>query len=170
MKNLYFFKYVAILLLLTRSFSCQNMDTQKEVIEPLVPDDEVIAFFEEHLPTFACATSDCFFVDIDKIDNVCLKINSVDEFRKISSCSSTILPVIDFNCYTLIIGQYYATPSSGYSIVGQNLIIEAKKMELNLIVEIMENGWGLSLLCNLYYWGIYPKINNEHIIVNVKYQ
>ena len=58
-------KFSVILLLMAGSFSsCERMNTSEEVFEPIVPDDNVIAFFEEHLPPCTGMASDCFFVDV----------------------------------------------------------------------------------------------------------
>ena len=161
-------KNAAVVLLITGNVSCQMIVNSEEVIEPIVPDDVVTVFFEEHLPPYSGMTSDCFFVDIDKKENRCLIINSDEDFRKNFSCSSNILPVIDFKSYTLIIGQYYSLPGTAYSIVEQKLIIESKKMDLNLFVRAPEGSY--AVLSNLYYWGIYPKTNNKSISVNINYK
>ena len=134
-------------------------------IEPIIPEDDVIAFFDEHLPPYSGMTSDCFFVDIDEKENRCLMINSVEEFRKNFSCSSDMLPEIDFKSYTLIMGQYYFMPGTSYSVAKQNLIVESNKMELNLYVKVPEGSY--CVLSNMYYCGIYPKIRNKSISVNV---
>ena len=158
------FQITAIVLIMAGSFSCATMNTSEEVIEPIIPDDDIIAFFEEHLPPYSGMTSDCFFVDIDKKENRCVMINSDEEFRKNFSCSSNNLtPVIDFKSYTLIIGQYYYMPGSGYIVVNQSLIVKSEKMELNLHVKVPESSF--AVLSHLYYWGIYPKIQNKPVRV-----
>ena len=167
-------KITAMLQLLVLVFvaaSCSNDNMSEnitEVIEPIVPNDDVIAFFEEHLPSYSGMISDCFFVDIDKKENRCVMINNDKEFRKNFSCSFDMLPVIDFKSHTLIIGQYYSTPGTFYSVVEQNLIIESNKMKLTLFVSVPEGSY--TVLSHLYYWGIYPKIINKSISVNINYK
>ena len=85
------------------------MNTSESIIEPVTADFEVISFFEEHLPSFSgTRISECFFVDeIYKpySENKWTKyvlINSMDEFKKNISCSSDLLPDINFNFYTLL--------------------------------------------------------------------
>jgi hypothetical protein len=139
------------------------MNTSDEVIKPITPNDEVSAFFEKYLPATSGTRSECFFVD-DKT-NKNLMINSVDDFRKIFSCSSDILPVVDFNLYTLIIGQYQM-PGTAYSISEFDIVV-SKKIELNIAVDCPKSTY--TVICPLYYWKIYPKIQNKSISVNIKY-
>ena len=160
-------KYVAILLLIVGNVSCQMMDTSEEVIEPIIPGDGVIAFFEEHLPPYSGAESDCFFVDIDHQKSICVLINSVEEFRNNFSCSSTMLPEIDFKSHTLIIGQYYPIRESSYKVINQELVVKSKEIELNLYVTSPE--YTFATQTRLYYWGIYPKLRNKPINVNIIY-
>ena len=162
-------KFIPIMLALAGSFSCQTIDTKidtkTDTIYPKVSDKNISVFFEEHLPIFSGSRSECFFVDNN--ENRCIMINSVDEFRKIFSCSKDLLPTIDFKSYTLIIGQYQM-PGTAYSVDEQSIIVESNKIELNINVQCPEGSLGV--ICPLYYWGIYPKIQNKPIIVNIEFQ
>jgi len=170
------FVFLPFLLILAVYFAgCEkgdknNKKTQEFQVEPIVPNDEVIAFFEKHLPTFSGIYSDCFLVDIDKKESACFIINSVEEFGNIFSCSSVTLPAIDFDSYTLIVGRYDYAPGTVYNVVGQNLIVESKKMELNLNVIIPEDG--LVRVNNSLYivenWSILP-VDLSIITVKLKY-
>jgi hypothetical protein len=157
------FKITTLLLALTGWLSCQTSD---EIIEPILPDNDVIVFFEKYLSEFSgISESECFFVD-EKYDNKLLIINSVDELRKNIFCSSAILPKIDFNSHSLIVGQYQMG-GSGYSVDTQNIVIDSKKMTLNISVKCSESSF--AVMCPLYYWGIYPKIQDKSIKINVKF-
>ena len=153
------------MMVLVGSFSCQSANTSEEIVKPIVQNDEINVFFEEHLPVFSGTRSECFFVDNN--ENKCIIINSTDELRKIFSCSIDLLPTIDFKSYTLIIGQYQM-PGTAYSIDEQSILIESKKIELNINVQCPEGSFGV--ICPLYYWGIYPKIQNKTIDINIKFQ
>ena len=122
--------------LLFKSFEKETSDDQ--LVEPIVPDNDVTAFFEKHLPAISVTYSDCFLVDTDNKENICLTINDVDEFRNFFPCSTVSLPVIDFESYTLMVGRYRIFPI--HRIAGQNLIIKSKKMELNIKVKIPDDG------------------------------
>ena len=163
-----------VILMLVGNFSCQMMNPPEGIFEPVPADDEVIAFFEEHLPGFSGTTrSECFFVgEKDKPWSEdkwieCILINSMYEFKNNFSCSSDMLPAIDFKSYTLIVGMY-PMQSSGCSVDEQTITIGAKKIELNLKVKRPE--YALAVICPLYYWGIYPKFQNKSISVNIKYE
>ena len=167
-------KLIVIVLMLAGNFSCQTMNISEGIIEPVPADYEVIAFFEEQLPAFSgTRRSECFFIDeIDKpySEGKWTKhvlINSMDEFKKYFSCSSDLLPAIDFRFYTLIIGQQQMG-GSGYSVDEQNIIVESKKIELNITVKCPEGSF--AVICPLYYWGIYPKFQNKSISVNIIFQ
>jgi len=165
------FKYAVIVLLFAVGiFSCSasvepSFNGDENVIGSIIPNDDVTAFFEEHLPPYSGMESDCFFVDIDKKENRYVMINSVGEFKKNFSCSDDMLPVIDFASYTIIIGQCYYMGGTAYRVEEQNLTVESKKVKLNLFVRAPEAS--LAALTNLYYWGIYPKIKNKSISVNI---
>ena len=155
---------------LAGSFSCQTEDG----IKPIMPDEEVIVFFEEHLPRFSgTRISECFFAgeaekpwSEDKWTESVV-INSMDMFKNIFSCSSDMLPAIDFKFYTLIVGMHQMG-GSGCSVDEQTITIGAKKIVLNLKVKRPE--YAFAVICPLYYWGIYPKFQNKSISVNIKYE
>ena len=159
-------KYIVFFLAMV--ISVAGCDNSEEVIKQISPNNDVIVFFEEHLsPYSGGAESDCFFVDIDRQKSICVLINSVEEFRNNFSGSSTMLPEIDFKSHTLIIGQYCGMPGSGYYVADQNLILESKKLELNLYVKFPE--YTFAVETRMYYWGIYPKLRNKPINVNIIY-
>ena len=159
-------KFITIMMMLIGTFSCaEKGEFEDKVLKPIFPNDEVNVFFEEYLPAFSGIRSECFFDD-DK-ENMCVIINNVDEFRKFFSCSSTMLPVIDFKSYTLIVGQHQMG-GTGYSVDEQNLVVGSKRIELNIKVKCPEGSFGV--ICPMHYWGIYPKIQNKSISVNITFQ
>ena len=164
-----------VCLLLAGNHSCQTMNTSsEEVIEPVLPDDVVNVFFEKQLPAFSGFRSECFFVgdkykpnfEGDRSENLShtVVINNRDEFKKSIYCSTIELPAIDFSSYTLIIGQYQMS-GSGYRVAEQKIIVGPKRIELNIRVEVPE--YSFAVICPVYYWGIYPKVKNKPISVNI---
>ena len=138
------------------------------VYEPIIPCSKVTAFFEENLsPNSGSIPYGCFFVGTGTSENLCAIINSVDEFREISSCPAIMLPEIDFRLYMLVIGKYYPMSTAGHKVLGQNLIAGSEKFELNLIVS--KEGGAFGALSDLRHWGIYPKIKSD-IPVSVTYK
>ncbi len=117
---------------------------------------EVAAFFDEHLMEIR---------PLERIGNVCLAFNSMDELREIIPLP-TELPVIDFVQHTLIIGRYWAV--NGCSIQGHSIDdVESKKIVLNLKVERLTDGYYMET--EHYYWGLYPKLPPIPIEVNVSF-
>ena len=56
-------------------------------------------------------------------------------------------------------------PNSYYSVVEQ-YIRETEVLELNIFVQLPANGhW--PAFSNMYYWGIYPKLPNKKININI---
>ncbi len=126
--------------------------------------EEVSAFFEEHLPPVSGIKSDCFFVGED--GDKCLMIDSGEELKKILH-SPIELPNIDFGDHTLIIGQQ-VVPTTSFSIMSQNIDVGSEAITLNLTVKTPEAYY--AALSHLYYWGLYPKLDNNAIDVNVIYE
>ena len=115
------------------------------------------SFFNEGLPIGARSNS--FFVGSDKDE--CYLINNLNELKSIY-CGDKELPELDFNKYTLIIGQK-VMPKVFYPVLSQELEFFDKKCVLKLHVPALtaENTTGLPL----YYWALYPKLKTEDISV-----
>ena len=155
-------KFTALSAVLAGNFSCQS---KVETINPIMPSENIIVFFEEHLPVPPFPKSECFFVD-ENLDKSII-INSEEQFRNVFSCSAIILPAINFDLYTLIIGQHQM-PNIYYYVVKQNITIESNTHILNLTVDRPDGVW--PSFSTLYYWGIYPKMQNKSISVNLIHQ
>jgi hypothetical protein len=138
--------------------TCDDVESKK-TISPLVVDEQIIDFFDVALPTVT--KSNCFFVSTE--NDICYIINSMEDFQAIYSCDDK-LPEIDFTLYSLVLGQQ-KMPNSFYSVIEQN-IDETKGLELNLYVQLPSGGHWPSF-SQLYYWGIYPKLPNKKISVNI---
>jgi len=163
-------KFIAFLLIVVGCFSCQTTNTSEYIIlegaiKSTIPDDDVIAFFERYLPRPKPSIPlECFFFNHEDKEDKCVMINSIDEFREAFSCSSVMLPVIDFKSYTLIIGQHEIGNTCGY-LIEQEIVVESEELVLNINVTCPS--WALGVVGTLYYWGIYPKIESKSISVNV---
>ena len=161
-------KIITFMLICVIITTCKEREEEGEgiIIEHIIPNEEVTAFFEEYLPSSIHVFQECsFFAINDKSGDKCVMINSVDEFRKSFSCSSTTLPAIDFESYTLIIGHYTVMCICDY-VIEQEIVVKSKKVILNLIWHCPDGAYASSgMMC---YWGIYPKISNKNIIVEQK--
>ncbi len=153
------FLLIPFLFLIIGKVGCE----EKEQIKTILPETnlsvQIISFFESTLPT--TGESNCFF--LSENSDIYYLINSKEEFKAIYSCDNE-LPDIDFALYSIILGQK-RMPNSYYSVVEQN-IKETDILELNIFVQLPSDGvW--PAFSNMYYWGIYPKLPNKKINVNI---
>ena len=116
-------------------------------------------FFNYQLPIGK--RSKGFFVDSDK--NECYVINSLDELANIYKGDIPI-PEIDFEKYTLVIGQE-VMPDFYYPEYKQDLMFNEHKCHLTLYVPDFEFDTGYKPLQQFYYWSLYPKFSTEGVSV-----
>jgi hypothetical protein len=133
-------------------------------VQPVSVSGEVAIFFESYLPSNSGSRSECFFVDDN--ENRCLMINSAEELQAITHCSVE-LPAIDFDNFTLIIGQHEVS-SISYYLLSQSLDVESEKIVQSLRIKITESGW--TAMGMMYYWDLYPKLPKIPIVVDVIYE
>ncbi len=135
-----------------------------------IPSD-VAAFFKEHLPsTDRSLLSPVEFSFGDIVDNeglprlVCLTINDMDEFEAIAP-PDVELPDIDFGAYTLIIGQH-RMGDPGYILEKQGIDTTSDVMTLNLVYKHLQGG-SAQIITTFYYWGLYSKLPQKTINVEI---
>ncbi len=100
----------------------------------------------------------------DTSDTCCI-VNSMEELAQIYKGSKN-LPQIDFTSQTLIVGKV-TMPDDPFYVKGQSITETESALIHNLRVKDSENSW-----CQVYqmrYWGLYPKLPNKPIVVNVIY-
>ncbi|NDW12293.1 hypothetical protein D0T50_05240 [Bacteroides sp. 214] len=134
--------------------ACDESNDEK-IIYPITPEQEILHFFEEHLPVQTATKSDCFFLGNN--DELSYLINSFAELQSICDCNN--LPNIDFSQYSLIVGQKKVPNTSCF--VSEQRIIETNIIVLELTVDSNENNY--PAVSNMYYWGIYPKVANKKL-------
>ncbi len=127
--------------------------------------EELNVFFERYLPPISGGSSSfrCFFTEYSGVN--LLIINSFDELRA-HMLASIEPPAIDFDKYTLIIGRTMVTAPGCY-VADQNIIVDSENLKLNLIVEQPEIWDAITAL--QFHWGLYPKLPEMPIEVNVTY-
>ena len=130
--------------------------------------DAITDFFNSELPNSSYSKG--FFCSSPKNANVgektCIIINSKKELKDIYSGEKE-LPKIDFQQYSLVIGQVIM-PAAGYRCVKQELVRNTinTNLTLNLYVENMFE-YNPCIVVPLYYWGLYPKMQLSTVEVNV---
>ena len=123
-------------------------------------------FFDSELPFDTYSKG--LFVDSGKNvgEEICKIVNSRKEFEDIYS-GDKILPEIDFQQYTLVIGQIIM-PVWGYKCITQKIV--SATMDNSPIIDLyIENTYELNpaVLWPLYFWGIYPKMNLSNLKINI---
>lgn len=95
-------------------------------------------------------------------DSQCLVINQIEDLNLHFGDSS--FPEIDFNKYTLIVGQEIM-PEGFYTILRQELYNNTDNLQLNIYVPQINGGY--AMIQHLFYWGLYPKLCSSDITVNI---
>lgn len=124
-----------------------------------------IGFFKTYLPSSSSShpEPEFNFSEIDDRDIECFVINSMEEFEAVAP-PSVELPVIDFDKYTLIIGQHWMG-HPGYSFEKQAVDTESDKMTLNLVYKQLKGGTP-AIMTIFYFWGLYDKLPEKTLTVN----
>ena len=189
-KSMYTFGILALMLAGAACNNSDNGDPQGDEfpdgIQPVVLADELgdelgeelTAFFEEKLMLIGHSIfgedNDALLIGGGDYPDTCVMINSVEEFQTINfsdfeSADMTFeLPPIDFDVYTLVIGQYGA-PSHGVSLVEHRVVIESKEITMNILLK----SWDTLHTTDTWkkeYWGLYPKLPQLPIRVVRKFQ
>ena len=145
----------AVLLLLGGNLVACDDSKEPEVVgtPPVAASEEVTAFFTTHLPESSYNCSE-------------VKFNFSEEFEAVAP-PSVVLPVIDFEKYTLIIGQHLLG-DPGYSFEKQavDTDTESGKMTLNLVYSRM-GGASPTVITTFYIWGLYSKLPGSAIDVKI---
>ena len=145
----------AVLLLLGGNLVACDDSKEPEVVgtPPVAASEEVTAFFTTHLPESSYNCSE-------------VKFNFSEKFEAVAP-PSVVLPVIDFEKYTLIIGQHLLG-DPGYSFEKQavDTDTESGKMTLNLVYSRM-GGASPTVITTFYIWGLYSKLPGSAIDVKI---
>lgn len=137
-------------------------------LQPLTGvDEELEAFMKNAIPTKDGSFDDYFVLfpnsREDRFTDVCYVINDMDDLRKI--CKDGVeMPLIDFDNYTLIIGRM-AMSNGGASIVRHDISSLTNAVTLNVYVK-QYTGLVSHIIINDYYWGLYPKIERDSLLIN----
>lgn len=121
--------------------------------------EDLSKFFASEMPIGARSNS--FFVNSDQ-DEFSV-INSLTELKGIYNGNNDI-PNIDFEQYTLVIGQT-VKPGACYPVQRQNLEFLNNSCQQNLYVPNLEGRYTMS--APIYYWALYPKFRTDKISTNI---
>ena len=139
-------------------------------------DESVCSFFEKELQKgYLTGTHvndhfvirDGFFFEEE---NICYRINSMEELASLYH-GSDVLPEIDFEKYTLLLGcKVYHDANTDVDNTKLVLVETPIDYELNLCTRHLEGEWGsVCITLEILYFAFYPKLKNKNITVNLIY-
>ena len=132
--------------------SCAEIKPNDDAgILPVTAHEDVESFFESYLPPSDYSYSNTSFNFGEETE--CFVINDVDDFKEVAPESVT-LPEIDFDKYTLIIGQV-VMGSPGYRFVSQSIHTDTLKVVYKKL-----GGASPATMTSFYFWGLYDKLQN----------
>ena len=132
--------------------SCAEIKQNDDAgIFPVSASEDVESFFESYLPPSDYSYSNTSFNFGEETE--CFVINDVDDFKAVAPESVT-LPEIDFDKYTLIIGQV-VMGSPGYRFVSQSIHTDTLKVVYKKL-----GGASPAIMTSFYFWGLYDKLQN----------
>lgn len=142
-------------------FSCNKSDYRDEGIMPVTASEDVVNFFNEHLP--ARSEQQVGLTLGDKTEF--FVVNCEVEFRELL-CSDIELPAIDFEKYTLLIGRVVnGRPSLRYK--NQKVYIEDNIITFRVTFEEITTGIFPACIAYYNFWGLYDKLPEGNIEFDV---
>lgn len=128
--------------------SCNGIDpTEDAGISPVSASEDVEFFFESYLPSYSFSDIGFNFGE----ETECFVINDAVYFKAVAPESVT-LPEIDFDKYTLIVGQV-VMGNPGYSFVSQSIHTDTLKVVYKNLGESSP-----ATMTYFYFWGLYDKL------------
>ncbi|MCD7977264.1 MAG: hypothetical protein LUG51_08915 [Tannerellaceae bacterium] len=151
----FFFRSIILITLVCQSCDSNDITT----LYPLDVSQNIQDFFPVN---YINSGNDIFIFD-EKEDVSLYVINNEKELLEITKKDQ--IPVIDWQKYTLLIGQY-RVPSTAYLFSEQSIQIEKGKQTLLLRLENSLNGW--NVITHIYFWGIYEKLPDSKVDLSVE--
>lgn len=151
--------------------ACNESNDEPTLLEnevpPIAVNKEISSYFDENVDKIV---KSIIYVENDVLGSLgslladsCVMINSVDELPKVFIWDNVPFdyPFIDFDSYTLVLGQYLA---SGVNILhSQRFIVEDDSAAMLLTTEWLG---GVDAVLPRGFWGLYPKLPKLPIDVN----
>ena len=183
MKSMKKMGWAAIALMMTTAMivGCTSSDNDEDdsIIMPVNMNDGPVAeFFKTELPEMHSSSdyyhqTESFFINPEFLDGVAIVedivcvINSREELADVY-LGNKDLPEIDFDKYTLIIGQQIM-PFLGFYVGKKELVADNNGFVFKLYArhDGKDDEVRATALQFLYFWAFYPKLSQKTITVNV---
>ena len=104
-------------------------------------------------------------------EDTCYRIDSMEELAALYQGEEE-LPEIDFNNNTLLLGaKVFTDPNTDVENYKMLLIESSDGYNFNLYSRHLEGEWtSLGITLQIYYYGLYPKLKDKDISVNLIYE
>ena len=147
----------------------QTPPTNVDMESLLEPSDQLISFMMDALYKNESQGRNTFFSEKAEEEKL-LIINSVEEFRKVYKGDKDISPIIhfvNFNYCSLVIGRTYGEDSS-VSLGDFDLTDNGDTYQLDVTLNrnVNPNYGYYAALVDLYFWKIYPKMEQKPVVFN----
>lgn len=155
--------------LLSACSSDENSDVH-DSIKQIEIDSSTRDFLKKELPVSSYNHwSYGFFQELST--DTCFIINSNEELRRIYDESVSKLPelAIDFKRNTLVVGQHriYERFTLPMKLEWQIMYEKADNYTLQVYYQKGNNNVDLGIPKLAYYWGVYPKLKDKKVVVNI---
>jgi hypothetical protein len=133
--------------------------------------ESVLSFFKEKLQkAYLAADYQATEGFLFKYDT-CYRIDSMEELASLYN-GSDVLPEIDFENYTLLLGsKIYHDADTDIENYKPILFETENEYHLNLYTHHLEGEWSrLCITMQILYFGFYPKLKDKEIVVNLIYE
>lgn len=104
-------------------------------------------------------------------ENTCCRIDSREEFASLYQGSDE-LPEIDFSKYTLLLGaKIFTDADTDLENYKLSLFESTESYKLDICSRHLEGSWSsFGITLQILYYGLYPKLKNKDIVVNLLYE
>ena len=164
MKKIVLFLSMLLAMGLTCACSSDGHDTLEAPEEAGITAE---SFLAEKLSNTRRFLQDRFAIE----ENTCYRIDSKKEFSELY-LGSDELPEIDFDKYTLILGAKVYTDADTDDEKFKQILSESDDSYiLNLYSKHLEGKWSsCGITLQIFYFGLYPKLKEKKISVNLIYE
>ena len=172
-KNKYLKPFFLLPLMVAIGLLVVSCSSDEETEGVLVPEaeisEEVSNFFNDEFPSISNTYLESFFLHEDR--SAMYVINDQEQLLRIYHGDGK-LPEIDFQKYSLVIGKELIIMKIGekypVKLNNKSLYRNGEYYSLNLYCDYVIPEVTINAYRYIYYWGIYPKIKDNKISVNIK--
>ena len=141
--------------------SCSSAEEDVTIVNAVGMDEKMNSFFDNNM-----RKNPSFHIE----HNTCIRVDSQEDLVKLYVGKDPI-PEIDFTNYTLILGSKVFYDENTNADNYRQLLIESdESFQLNLYTHHLNGNWGILGFPQILYYGLYPKLKEKEITVNLIYE